>query len=330
MMAGLSRFDFYPRDWHLDTRDLSAAAKGIYIDLLSSMYARGGALPYDEHNLCLICGCATVRSFRPLLAELVTKDKIKVVEGHLTNGRAMEEIAKAERRQAVASHGGNAKTQSESKRELIAKVLKASPERSNRSIAATVGADHKTVAKVRVDLEASGEIPHEFPKKSPPNPHIVRDETRRHIEQNQQDNPFSRMAESARVQPEYDSNSTGTQPETRPDIEQNQQGKSCSPSPSPSPSVGTEKGIPFSAAGAAPLVSDLRKVIFDVGKPIIGGGQVNKLIAHFKADLRETHRVLLLAQEAADPRAYIGRILSGEVEPPTDWGVEYQRMGVWL
>jgi hypothetical protein len=29
-MPGLSRFDFYPRDWHLDTRDLSNAAKGIY------------------------------------------------------------------------------------------------------------------------------------------------------------------------------------------------------------------------------------------------------------------------------------------------------------
>ena len=33
-MTGLSRFDFYPRDWHLDTRDLSNGAKGVYIDLL--------------------------------------------------------------------------------------------------------------------------------------------------------------------------------------------------------------------------------------------------------------------------------------------------------
>ena len=35
-MAGLSRFDFYPRDWFLDTRDLSNAAKGVYIDLLAT------------------------------------------------------------------------------------------------------------------------------------------------------------------------------------------------------------------------------------------------------------------------------------------------------
>ena len=36
-MSGLSRFDFYPRDWHLDTRDLTNAAKGVYIDFLASI-----------------------------------------------------------------------------------------------------------------------------------------------------------------------------------------------------------------------------------------------------------------------------------------------------
>ena len=64
-MSGLSRFDFYPRDWHLDTRDLSNAAKGVYIDFLASMYARGGPIPADERELCRICGCATARSLRP-------------------------------------------------------------------------------------------------------------------------------------------------------------------------------------------------------------------------------------------------------------------------
>ena len=45
-MSGLSRFDFYPRDWFLDTRDLSDRAKGCYIDLLAATYNRGGPLPY--------------------------------------------------------------------------------------------------------------------------------------------------------------------------------------------------------------------------------------------------------------------------------------------
>src|SRR5712691_9860507 len=107
-MSGLSRFDFYPRDWHLDTRDLSNAAKGAYIDFLASMYARGGSLPDDERELCRLCGCATARSLRPLLAELLTKGKLKQADGYLTNGRAMEEIAKAERQKAVSTKGGKA------------------------------------------------------------------------------------------------------------------------------------------------------------------------------------------------------------------------------
>ena len=47
----------------------------------------------------------------------------------------------------------------EQKRDLIAKVLKATPGKSNRQIAETVKADHKTVASVRAQKEATGEIP---------------------------------------------------------------------------------------------------------------------------------------------------------------------------
>lgn len=46
------------------------------------------------------------------------------------------------------------------KRDLAAKLLKATPEKSNRQIAATVGVDHKTVGAVRQEREATGEIPH--------------------------------------------------------------------------------------------------------------------------------------------------------------------------
>src|SRR5215831_16365915 len=107
-MPGLSRFDFYPRDWHLDTRDLSNAEKGVYIDLLACMYARGGPLPMVEKELCRLCGCATVRSLHPLLSQLLEKGKLKVNEGLLTNGRAMEEIAKFKRQTALSSKGGKA------------------------------------------------------------------------------------------------------------------------------------------------------------------------------------------------------------------------------
>jgi hypothetical protein len=46
------------------------------------------------------------------------------------------------------------------KRDLIAKLLRANPERSDRATARVVHADHKTVAAVRADAEARGEIPH--------------------------------------------------------------------------------------------------------------------------------------------------------------------------
>jgi hypothetical protein len=47
----------------------------------------------------------------------------------------------------------------EQKRELIAKVLKAKPEQSNRQVAEQVKVDHKTVGAERKRLEATGEIP---------------------------------------------------------------------------------------------------------------------------------------------------------------------------
>jgi hypothetical protein len=47
----------------------------------------------------------------------------------------------------------------EQKREVIAKVLKENPGRSNRQVAEQVKADHKTVGTVRERLESTGEIP---------------------------------------------------------------------------------------------------------------------------------------------------------------------------
>jgi hypothetical protein len=48
----------------------------------------------------------------------------------------------------------------EDKRDLIAKLIKAQPEKSNRQIAKTVKVDHKTVGAARAELEGRGEIPH--------------------------------------------------------------------------------------------------------------------------------------------------------------------------
>src|SRR5262249_49245573 len=47
----------------------------------------------------------------------------------------------------------------EQKREIVADLLKAQPEKSNNAIAKVAKVDDKTVAKVRRDLEATSEIP---------------------------------------------------------------------------------------------------------------------------------------------------------------------------
>ena len=122
MMAGLSRFDFFPRDWFMDTRDLSDRAKGLYIDLLAAMYARGGPLPYEEHDLCSLCGYRNVRSLRAVLPELIDKGKIHLVDQTLVNNRTMEEIGRAEQCIADGKKGGlkraeNAKS-SENERDI--------------------------------------------------------------------------------------------------------------------------------------------------------------------------------------------------------------------
>jgi hypothetical protein len=49
---------------------------------------------------------------------------------------------------------------SEQKRDLIAALLKAAPEKSDRQIGETIKADHKTVGAIRSRLEGRGEIPH--------------------------------------------------------------------------------------------------------------------------------------------------------------------------
>ena len=46
------------------------------------------------------------------------------------------------------------------KRDLIADQLREAPEKSNRQLATGLGVDHKTVAAVRAEGEAGGEIPH--------------------------------------------------------------------------------------------------------------------------------------------------------------------------
>jgi hypothetical protein len=61
---------------------------------------------------------------------------------------------------AVSSNIRRRHLTTEQKREIIAKLLTAQPETSDRQIAKTVAVDNKTVASVRQDMERREEIPH--------------------------------------------------------------------------------------------------------------------------------------------------------------------------
>ena len=117
-MAGLSYFRFFPRDWHLDTRNLSQGAKGIYIDILSAMYAKGGSLPYDERELCGVTGCQTVRSLRPLLAELIKKEKLYIVENQIINNRTLEEIEAYRLQKEASKKGGETSAENRTEKDV--------------------------------------------------------------------------------------------------------------------------------------------------------------------------------------------------------------------
>ncbi len=142
-MSGLTRFDFYPRDWFLDTRDLSDRAKGCYIDLLAAMYNRGGPLPYDEKYLCKLSGYSHVRSLRHVLKELLNTDKLRIVDGELVNNRVQEELKTAHRRQKIATAGGQAKALQNLKTSPKPRKHVENTSKSNRKVAEQRGDSEK-------------------------------------------------------------------------------------------------------------------------------------------------------------------------------------------
>jgi uncharacterized protein YdaU (DUF1376 family) len=297
-MAGLSRFDFYPRDWYLDTRDLSQAAKGVYIDLLGAMYARGDPLPLDERELCRLCGCATVRSLRPLLSELIETGKLKVSDGELTNGRAMEEIAKFQRQSDQGAAGG--------------KTAKRRPRR---------GANSRS-ARIRAEFE--------------PNSTGTQPETGPHISQNQSDNikppspspsPLKKYlpsvgAKTAHSDPLLESHG-GVDDRGRDD--RMRSAKKASPLFIPTACTG---GVAVDATATNP-----KQALYAFGAQMLGrksGGLITELLRRHDDDIEAAQYTLTAAAAAGNPRQYLAAILNRDGDPPTDWDIFYDRLGVSL
>lgn len=95
-------------------------------------------------------GIHITRDGRKIFAEGVKMPKSVIVDSRVTDPYEFVISANIHRRHLTA----------EQKRDLIAKLLKIDPARSDRKIGESVKADNKTVASVRKEMESREEIPH--------------------------------------------------------------------------------------------------------------------------------------------------------------------------
>ena len=164
-MAGLFRFDFYPRDWISGTRELSDRARGAYIDLLCRMYDLGAPLDNDERELCRFLGYRDHRQLRPVLAELLRKGKLIQVDGKLSNARAMREIGAAADRITTGKKGGRPRNR------LAPPPAKAEDEIGTRT--APAGDHEASTSRSHEGCIEQNQSPSAYPSPSPsPSPKI--------------------------------------------------------------------------------------------------------------------------------------------------------------
>ena len=108
-MSGAPWFKMFPRDWISGTRGLSDRARGVYIDLIVRIHDLGRPLDHDERDLCRYLGYRDHRQLRPILKELTDAGKIEIKNGLITNGRAMNDVAKYNSYQKAGKKGGRPK-----------------------------------------------------------------------------------------------------------------------------------------------------------------------------------------------------------------------------
>lgn len=106
-MDRLFRIDFYPHDWLLDTSRLTPEQRGIYIQLISLMYAHRGPIDNDPLWLAGQCGCSS-RLVRTLIEQLTERGFIAVSDGKISQKRAELEMNRKRAHLGDSSKGGRA------------------------------------------------------------------------------------------------------------------------------------------------------------------------------------------------------------------------------
>lgn len=113
-MSKIFRFDCYPHDWLLDTSKLTPEDRGIYVQIVMLIYARGGHIDNDPKWISGWCNCSS-RLVAASISRLVQMDVIQHSDGIITQRRVGREL-KVKRAQIDSGANGGRKT-SESKPE---------------------------------------------------------------------------------------------------------------------------------------------------------------------------------------------------------------------
>jgi uncharacterized protein YdaU (DUF1376 family) len=107
-MSKIFRFDCYPHDWLLDTSRLTPEDRGVYVQIVMLIYARGSQIDNDPKWISGSCTCSP-RLVAASILRLVHMDFIQLSDGIITQRRADREL-KAKRAQIENGVNGGRKS----------------------------------------------------------------------------------------------------------------------------------------------------------------------------------------------------------------------------
>lgn len=110
-MDRLFRIDFYPHEWLTDTGRLTPPECGVYIQIVSLIYARRGAIDNDPAEIaCKLKDCSS-RMARSLIDSLLKKGFIDISAGKISQKRAESELNSKRTHLEHSSKGGRTKAE---------------------------------------------------------------------------------------------------------------------------------------------------------------------------------------------------------------------------
>lgn len=98
----LYRVDFYAKDWLLDTQRLTLEERGVFIQIVASIYQHGGPIDNDTRWLGSLCNCSP-RKVATIIQALLGKNFIEIEDGKITQKRAIKELETARKRSENAA-----------------------------------------------------------------------------------------------------------------------------------------------------------------------------------------------------------------------------------